>query len=73
MQGNRSPVIDEVGVPNVTEVPWPKEPPASSSSSDSFDNGSDNGAERQEEGSEAVDPRESSRSYVFGPLTVTVG
>jgi hypothetical protein len=70
MEGECSHVIKEVGAPNVTEVPHPEELVVSSSSGDSSSSGSKSDAAAQEEGSEAVDPCESSGSYVFGPSTV---
>jgi hypothetical protein len=66
-------MIEEVRAPNVMEVPHPEEPVVSSSSRESSNSGSESDADAKEEGSEAVDPRESSQSYVFGPSTVTVG
>jgi hypothetical protein len=44
-----------------------------SSSRDTSDNRSGDGIDAQGKGSEAVDPRESSRGYVFGPSTIIVG
>jgi hypothetical protein len=66
-------LIEEVKAPNMTEVPHSEEPVMSSSSRDSSSSGSESDTTAQEEGSEAMDLRESSRSYVFGPSTVTVG
>jgi hypothetical protein len=65
-------MIEEVGAPNMMEVPHPEEPVMSSSSRGSSSSGSESDNAAQEEGSEAVDPRESSQSYVFGPSIIMV-
>jgi hypothetical protein len=72
MERESSTVIEEVRAPNVAEVPWPKEQTVSSSSGDSSDSRHDSATNTQEEGSEAMDSSESSRSYIFRPSTVTV-
>jgi hypothetical protein len=73
MEGDCSPVIEEVGVHNTGEVPRLEGTTTRSSSRDVFDGRSDDGADTQEGGSEVVDLRESSYSYVFGPSTITIG
>jgi hypothetical protein len=73
MVGDHSLVIEEVGIPDTAEVPHPEETATISSSRDTSNSQSDDGTGTQGEGSKAMDPRESSRSYVFGPLTITVG
>jgi hypothetical protein len=70
---HRSPVIEEIGAPNTGQVPRPEGTTTRSSFGDASNSGSDDGTDMQEGGSEAVDPRESSLSYVFGPSTITVG
>jgi hypothetical protein len=70
--GRNSPMTEEVGAPNMMEVPHPEEPVMSSSSRGSSSSGSESDNAAQEEGSEAVDPRESSQSYVFGPSIIMV-
>jgi hypothetical protein len=65
-------MIEEVRAPNMMEVPHPEEPVMSSSSRGSSSSGSESDNAAQEEGSEAVDPRESSQSYVFGPSIIMV-
>jgi hypothetical protein len=59
MEGKCSPVIEEVGAPNVMEVPRLEEPVVSSSSGGSSSSGSESDADAQEEGSKAVDRSES--------------
>jgi hypothetical protein len=73
MENEGSPLIEEVGAPNVMEVSRPEGQAVRSSSRGSYDSRPESAADMQEEGNEAVDPCKSSWSYVFGPSTITVG
>jgi hypothetical protein len=73
MASECSPAIEETAGAGETEVPRPKEMVIGSSSEDISGDGSGDGTDAQGEESETVDPRESSQSYDFGPLTVTIG
>jgi hypothetical protein len=73
MTNEGSPVLKEIGAPNVTEAPWPEEQTVCSSSGGSSDSGSESAVDTQEERIEAMDPCESLWSYAFGPSTVTIG
>jgi hypothetical protein len=72
MAGEHSPVPEEV-VGGEAEVPRPEVTMTDSSSGEDTSDRSRDDTSDQDEGSGAVDPRESSRSYNFGPSTVTVG
>jgi hypothetical protein len=72
MEEDYSQVIEEGGVPIAGEVPRLEGMDIRSLFGDISDDRSDDGADMQG-GSEAMDPHESSYSYVFGSSTVTVG
>jgi hypothetical protein len=72
MAGEHSPVLEEV-IGGEVEVPQPEVTVTNSSfGEDTIDRSRDDTSDQDEE-SGAVDPRESSRSYDFGPSIVTVG
>jgi hypothetical protein len=73
MENEGFPMIEEVGAPNVMEVPHPEVQTMSPSLWGSSENGPESVVDTLEEGSKVVDPRESYRSYVFAPSTITVG
>jgi hypothetical protein len=73
MEDEHSSVIKEVVGVSEMEVPRPEERVVDSSPGDTSDDRSGDDTDTQGEGSEAVDLRESSRSYEFGSSVITVG
>jgi hypothetical protein len=72
MESDHSLVIEEVRAPDTREVPRSEGTITRSSSRDASDHRSDDGTNMQG-GSKPMEPRESSRSYVFGPSIIMVG
>jgi hypothetical protein len=72
MEGERSPVPEEV-VAGEAEVSRPGAIATSSSSGGDSGDQFEDGTGGQDEESGAMDPHESERSYDFGPLTITIG
>jgi hypothetical protein len=66
-------MIEEVAGASEMEIPRLEQTATGSSSEDTYSDRYSDGTDAQGEGSKAVDPHESSRTYEFGPLTVTVG
>jgi hypothetical protein len=72
MVSEHSPVPEEV-VGGEVEVPRPEVTVINSSSREDTSGRSRDDIGDQDEESGAVEPRESSRSYDFGPSTITIG